>query len=214
MPANAFFILLISIIVSTSYAKYLIRGSGVEHRVLPGNLRGSVTAQCWSEIGNGKQLCLDNWEIGNGNATFTLTCVPDAGDDLQWCGIGFNIQYPAPTRWGMAPSEIIMLKVLTSGKIVLEDRTAPVAQLPPCFKKQLTTLIKATLNNDKSVTATFTRPVFLTDDFLALGYTNLNRTVPMVAAMNTGNPRFSTAYCDDAINYHTYQDNSLAIAFL
>lgn len=169
---------------------------------------------CWPEIGTGTQLCLDSWEIANGNATFTLTCVPNAGDDLQWCGIGFNIQYPSPQRWGMAPSEIILLKVLTSGKIVLEDRTAPVAQLPPCFKKQLTTLIKATLNNDKSVTATFTRPVFVTAEFLSLGYTNLNRTVPMVAAMNSGNPRFSTAFCDDAINYHSDQDNSVSVAFL
>jgi hypothetical protein len=175
---------------------------------------GGKVSDCWDEIGNGKQLCLTNWEIANGNATFTLNCIPDAGDDLQWCGFGFNTQYPSPTRWGMAPSEIIMVKILTSGSIVLEDRTAPVAQLPPCFKKQLTTLIKATVNADKSVTATFTRPVFLTQEFLDLGYTNLNRTVPMVAAMNSGNPRFSTQFCDNGINYHTYQDNSKTIAFL
>jgi hypothetical protein len=36
----------------------------------------------------------------------------------------------------------------------------------------------------------------------------------MVAAMNSGNPRFSTAFCDDAINYHSDQDNSVSVAFL
>jgi len=167
---------------------------------------------CWDPAT--RHLCLPSWDIGNGNATFDLVCTPPKGASLQWCGVGFNIQYPSPTRWGMAPSEIIMLVPHPDGSVSLEDRVAAAAGLPPCFARQLTTLTSFHLDaKTGALSASFTRPVFLSPELLAAGYTNLNRTVPTVAAAGWSHAQVADV-CDTTLAYHDIQFNNVSIAFL
>ena len=136
---------------------------------------------CWDA--STKHICLPAWQIGRGNATFTVVCTPPKGATLQWCGIGFNTVYPSPARWGMAQSEVIMLVARSDGSVSLEDRAAPQPGVPACFDRQATTLLSASVDGATgALTAHFTRPVFLSDELLSLGYTDLNRTVPTIPA--------------------------------
>jgi len=167
---------------------------------------------CWDP--GSRHLCLDAWQIADKNATFDVTCDPGAGGPaLAWCAFGFNVQIPSPRVWGMAPSEIIFLSVLSSGEVVVEDRVAPTAAKPACFSRQLTYLVKGAVDASGVLRATVTRPVFLDASLLALGYTDLNRTVPTVAAYNSGSDR-QTVSCSSSINYHTNQWSNRTIAFL
>lgn len=167
---------------------------------------------CWDP--GSRHVCLDSWEIADKNATFAVSCDPGSGAPaLSWCAFGFNIQIPSPRAWGMAPSEIVFLSVLSSGKVVVEDRTAPTASKPACFSQQLTYLVSGSVDAGGVLRATVTRPVFLDASLLALGYTDLNRTVPTVAAYQAGADRQATS-CSSSINYHTNQWSNRTIAFL
>lgn len=167
---------------------------------------------CWDP--STRHLCLPSWSIGHGNATFDLVCTPPKGTVLQWCGIGFNTIYPSPSRWGMAPSEIIMLVPHPDGSVSLEDRVAAAPGLPPCFAQQLTTLNSFHIDaKTGALTAKFTRPVFLSDMLLAAGYTDLNRTVPTVAAAGWSHAQVA-GVCDTTLAYHDIQFNNVSIAFI
>jgi hypothetical protein len=167
---------------------------------------------CWDP--STRHICLPDWTIGHGNASFSLVCTPPKGSKLQWCGIGFNTVYPSPRAWGMAPSEIIMLVPHPDGSVSLEDRAAAAPGLPPCFKKQLTTLTSAHVDPASgALSARFSRPVFLTQELLDLGYTNLNRTVPTVAAAGWSHAQVA-GVCDTTLAYHDIQYNNASIAFL
>jgi hypothetical protein len=167
---------------------------------------------CWDP--STRHICLPDWQIGHGNVSFSLVCTPPKGAKLQWCGIGFNTVYPSPRAWGMAPSEIIMLVPHPDGSVSLEDRAAAAPGLPPCFKKQLTTLTSAHVDPASgTLSAHFSRPVFLLQELLDLGYTNLNRTVPTVAAAGWSHAQVADV-CDTTLAYHDIQYNNASIAFL
>lgn len=167
---------------------------------------------CWDP--STRHLCLPSWSIGRGNVTFDIVCTPPAGSKLQWCGVGFNTVYPSPRAWGMAPSEIVMLVPHPDGSVSLEDRTATAAGLPPCFAQQLTTLRSYKLDaKSGQLTASFTRPVFLPEALLDAGYTDLNRTVPTVAAAGWSHAQVA-GRCDTTLAYHDIQFNNVSIAFM
>lgn len=168
---------------------------------------------CWDP--STRHLCLPSWSIGRGNATFEVVCTPPAGAALQWCGVGFNTVFPSPRAWGMAPSEIVMLVVHPDGSVSLEDRLAAAPGLPPCFAQQLTTLRSFRLDAATgALTASFTRPVFLPEALLDAGYTDLNRTVPTVAAAGWSHAQVADVCDTKGLAYHDVQFNNVSIAFI
>jgi hypothetical protein len=167
---------------------------------------------CWDP--STRHLCLPSWTVGGGNASFTLVCTPPPGSKLQWCGLGFNTVIPSPDRWGMGLAEIIMLVAHADGTVSLEDRQAKTPGLPPCFSQQLSTLRSYSFNaKSGALTASFTRPVFLPQELIAAGYTQLNRTVPTIAAAGWSAAQVSDV-CDTTLAYHDTQFNNVSIAFM
>ena len=167
---------------------------------------------CWDP--GSRHLRLPSWAISNGNATFTLVCTPPPGKALQWCGVGFNTLNPSPARWGMGLAEVIMLVVKADGTVSLEDRQAKTPGLPPCFAQQLTALKSYRVDaKSGALTATFSRPVFLPDALVAAGYTQLNRTVPTIAAAGWSSAQVGDV-CDTTLAYPDVQFNNVSIAFM
>ena len=107
-----------------------------------------------------------------------------------------------------------MLVPHPDGSVSLEDRVAAAPGLPPCFKRQLSWLQSYHLDaTTGALSAHFSRPVFLPQDMLALGYTNLNRTVPTVAAAGWSHAQVADV-CDTTLAYHDVQFNNVSIAFI
>jgi hypothetical protein len=148
-------------------------------------------------------ICI-SWLKEGKNYTFQLICSPDPDFSLQWCGIGFSTLFPKPLYWRMFPSEIIMLQLVNENgknKTVLTDRYATSSTLPPCMKRQITQLINSTVDYYGYLTAYFTRPAILDKVDLQEGYTNLNRTVPMIAAISNGG-RLNLSGCEANLQPH------------
>jgi len=133
-------------------------------------------------------ICISWWKEKS-NFTFQIICSPDNGFSLQWCAIGFSTLVPKPSYWRMFPSEVIMLQLVNvNGKnhTELTDRFASASKLPSCMKNQVTHLINATVDYYGYLTAYFTRPAILSEKDLSMGFTNFNRTVPLIAAISNG----------------------------
>ena len=151
-------------------------------------------------------ICLAWWRDG-ADVLFQLQCVPDAFPEfaLGWCAVGFSTAsppwapVPQPGSWGMWPAEVIHLQVQvisptsasSAPAVVLTDRLTTGVRLPACAGAQVTRLINASLDASSGMlTAFFARAAQLPTASLALGLTNLNRTLPLVAAIsNSGAAR-------------------------
>ena len=150
---------------------------------------------------------------GAGNVTFTIEC--EADGQLQWCGVGFNNVIPTPLTWRMNPSEAIVLQMMADGTTVaLEDRFARIADMPSCFERQVTQLLSFERRGSRGLTATFTRPALLSADLLALGYTNLNRTRPAIAAISSSDVKQDVVCSDEIMEVHDFMWNNTTLAFV
>jgi hypothetical protein len=149
-------------------------------------------------------ICLA-WELVGADFVFKIICTPDSFPSLSlsWCAVGFSTRFapgsPTPPlgSWGMAPSDVVHLALVQpapgSGSaapgVVLTDRIITAVSLPPCAPTQVTRLLNATVDaNTGELTAFFARPAKLPQSIIAQGYTNLNRTLPLVAAISNGGP--------------------------
>lgn len=133
-------------------------------------------------------ICISWWREKS-NITFQIICSPDPDFALQWCAIGFSNLVPKPVYWRMFPSEIIMLQQTSrngENYTELTDRYATASKLPLCMKKQVTHLINATVDYYGFLTAFFTRPAIVSDKDVLEGFTNWNRTIPLIAAISNG----------------------------
>jgi hypothetical protein len=71
--------------------------------------------------------------------------------------------------------------------VVVTDRVATSVKMPACLPKQATRLLNASLSDRTGMlTAFFARAAELSPALLQQGYTNLNRTLPLVAAISNG----------------------------
>ena len=134
-------------------------------------------------------ICISWWREKK-NITFQMICSPDIDFmGLQWCAIGFSTLIPRPSYWRMFPSEIIMLQLTNingENRTELTDRYATASKLPLCMKNQVTHLINATVDYYGYLTAFLTRPAIVSDKDVAEGFTNWNRTIPLIAAISNG----------------------------
>jgi hypothetical protein len=156
-------------------------------------------------------ICMSWWREG-ADVVFALQCVPDSFPyiTLGWCAVGFStasppgVPVPQPGSWGMWPADVIHLQVQVlvpppppalaasaPAAVVLTDRPTTGVRLPACAAAQPTRLLNASLDSSSGVlTAYFARAAELPPELLALGFTNLNRTLPLVAAIsNSGAAR-------------------------
>ena len=143
-----------------------------------------------------RHVCVSGIALAAGNWSWTMTCRPLKGEELDWCGIGFHVDSAPPpppgSHWPMFPSEVIVLQVIEGGgEVVLEDRFARMADQPDCNEEQLTyiTAFEVDPAPGGALRASLTRPALVSDALLAGGFTNLNRTVALVGAVSSGNAR-------------------------
>jgi hypothetical protein len=146
-----------------------------------------------------RHVCVSDIAFADGNWSWTMSCRPLSGDEaLDWCGIGFRVLDTAPpARWSMFPSEVIVLQVVdrTGGgggaDVIVEDRFARIADQPDCNDEQLTFVRAFEVDPAPGggLRATLTRQALVSEAQLEGGYTSLNRTMALIAAFSSGNPR-------------------------
>jgi hypothetical protein len=142
-------------------------------------------------------ICL-TWQPEADDFVFEIVCKPDSFPELalNWCAVGFStasspvLPPPRPGTWGMWPAEVVNLQLLTGGGVVLTDRMTTGVRLPECAPSQATRLLNASVNPSSGVlTAFFARAAVLSEALLKQGYSNLNRTMPFVAAISNQGPQ-------------------------
>lgn len=149
-----------------------------------------------------RHVCVSGIALARGNWSWTMTCRPLEGEELDWCGMGFHVDAAPPpppgSHWPMFPSEVIVLQVVEgvvggagAAEVLLEDRFARMADQPDCNEEQLTyvTAYEVDAAPGGTLRASLTRPAIVSDALLAGGFTNLNRTVALVSAVSSGNAR-------------------------
>ena len=144
-------------------------------------------------------ICL-SWTRDGADFVFGIVCTPDSFPflSLSWCAIGFSTATPPsdpmpPFAPSMFPSEIIHLQLVNASAgggelaVVLTDRVAVAVSLPGCAATQRTRLLNASVDADTGeLSAFFARRAELPLAALAEGYTQLNRTLPVIAAISNG----------------------------
>ena len=144
-------------------------------------------------------ICL-SWTRDGADFVFGVVCTPDSFPflSLSWCAIGFSTATPPsdpmpPFAPSMFPSEIIHLQLVNASAgggelaVVLTDRVAVAVSLPGCAATQRTRLLNASVDADTGeLSAYFARRAELPLAALAEGYTQLNRTLPVIAAISNG----------------------------
>jgi hypothetical protein len=144
-------------------------------------------------------ICL-SWTRVGADFVFGIVCTPDSFPflSLSWCAVGFSTARapgePVPRlgNWTMFPSEIVHLQVVNASdsgalSVELTDRMAVAVSMPACARTQRTRLLNYSVNVDNGeLSAFFARAAELPDAALREGYTNLNRTLPIVAAISNG----------------------------
>ena len=150
-----------------------------------------------------RHVCVSDIGLADGNWTWTMSCTPLSGEEaLDWCGIGFRVlDAKPPARWSMFPSEVVVLQVVDhaaaagggggGADVIVEDRFARIADQPECNDEQLTYVRAFEVDPAPGggLRATLTRPALVSEAQLQGGYTNLNRTMALIAAFSSGNPR-------------------------
>jgi len=149
-------------------------------------------------------ICL-TWTRDGADFVFGIVCTPDSFPflSLSWCAIGFSTATPPsdpmpPFAPSMFPSEIVHLQIVNASaggggggggelSVVLTDRVAVAVSLPGCAATQRTRLLNASVDADTGeLSAFFARRAELPRAALAEGYTQLNRTLPVIAAISNG----------------------------
>jgi hypothetical protein len=145
-------------------------------------------------------ICL-SWTRDGADFVFGIVCTPDSFPflSLSWCAIGFSTATPPsdpmpPFAPSMFPSEIVHLQLVNASagggeqlSVVLTDRVAVAVSLPGCAATQHTRLLNASVDADTGeLSAFFARRAELPRAALAEGYTQLNRTLPVIAAISNG----------------------------
>ena len=144
-------------------------------------------------------ICL-SWTRDGADFVFGVVCTPDSFPflSLSWCAIGFSTATPPsdpmpPFAPSMFPSEIIHLQLVNASAgggelaVVLTDRVAVAVSLPGCAATQRTRLLNASVDADTGeLSAFFARRAELPLAALAEGFTQLNRTLPVIAAISNG----------------------------
>lgn len=159
--------------------------------------------------GTDNPLCFSFERVG-ADYLFAMNCTPDAFPEFSvgWCALGLSTLSPMPASWGMWPAEVFHLQVARGAdnatSVVLTDRLTTGVRLPACMPTQEARLLNATVDAATGVlTAFFTRKATLPPIRLAEGYTNLNRTLPIIAAIsNNQGPATPPAGCDGTFPPH------------
>lgn len=167
-------------------------------------------------------ICL-SWERQGPEVLFAVNCTPDSYPEfsLGWCAFGVSTATPAgsplPSTWGMWPAEVFHLQVTLGSPptVVLTDRLTTGVRMPACMPTQESRLLNATVDAKTGVlTAFFTRKAHMSQKLLAEGYTSLNRTLPLIAAIsNNEYPHSPIAGCEGSFPPHDNQWNNQTAAF-
>jgi hypothetical protein len=147
-----------------------------------------------------RTICLTWSREPAGNITLTLSCTPTPGSRiLTWCGIGFSLAGAT-----MVPASATVVQSDASGAVFLEDRDSRVGyQLPPCYARQLSSLVHGARAANGSLTATWTRPVIAAPDLAALGFLSLFGNLTLLGA-SSSDGAFATVPCDGYMTPHTF----------
>lgn len=179
------------------------------------NTTGAARSLCFPRAygPENNPICV-SWSPVSGDVLFKVQCVPDSFPEfsLSWCAIGFSTAappdapVPQPGSWGMWPAEVVHLQVLNASSgtlsVVLTDRMTTGVKLPACAPAQATRLVNASVDSGSGVlTAFFVRAARLSSTLLSQGYTDLNRTLPLVAAISNAGPQ-NMSGCDSIFPCH------------
>lgn len=174
-------------------------------------------------------ICLAWWRV-KADFVFRIICTPDSFPflSLSWCAVGFSTRFapgsPTPPlgSWGMVPADVVHLALVQPAApggagaapgVVLTDRIIVAVSLPACAPTQVTRLLNATVDaTTGELTAFFARPAQLPGALIAMGFTNLNRTLPLVAAISNGGP-LAAGGCGSAFEPHDNEWRNETINF-
>lgn len=164
----------------------------------------SLACACGASSWNGcfdayNRTCLTAWGVRGGTASFSLRCMPPAPKSraIAWCAVGINTDNSS-----MIVAEVFMLQVLSSGRVVVEDRANVAHAAPACMATQLSTLVSGEVDATGALVASWTRPARVPASAAGQGYVDvLDVPVYVIAAINAG-ARVDAACNVDTIGGH------------
>ena len=130
------------------------------------------------------RTCLTSWGVTAGTASFSLRCAPPAPKvrSIAWCAVGINSDNSS-----MVVAETFMLQVLSSGRVVVEDRANVAHAAPACMATQLSHLSYGEVDATGALVANWTRPARVPTGAAGQGYVDiLDAPVYVIAAINAG----------------------------
>jgi hypothetical protein len=166
--------------------------------------------------GTENPICL-SWARNGADFEFAMNCTPDGHPEFSvgWCAVGLSTATPPgaplPATWGMWPAEVFHLQATRSAAgsapvVELTDRLTVGARLPACMPTQASQLLSAHVDAATGVlSARFRRRAELPPKLLAQGFTSLNRTLPLIAAISNAQgalPPVATAGCAASFPAH------------